>query len=351
MRHALWFSAFLLAVASPSTVRAEGATPLFRADFDAGASPLFGFTTLRDGFLDSAWRLTHLPAGGPRGAPAVDITMLGVTDPPENYVGWFRDLAGIDVPQGATRYLRMRIRLVSPIQYRSVGNAGSWSTKLVILGDGGESSQRVMWNLRSGPSVSEPVFVIEKNIDGGATRITTQPLPVDTWIAAQLELRSSTTPSSGDARFRLYLGPDNANPATPTYESGSFSISTADWDAILGLGYYCDYMRPGGNVRFQISAFEYDDEFDPTWGNGTPSGDGGAPGDAGPEDGADAAAPKNGEPASPAGGGDPTDPAPSSSSDSGCSAAGGGRASVAAAGAVLVLAALARRRRATRERL
>ena len=279
--------AIVLLGAVPREAHAEGATPLFRADFTAAAAPLHGFTVLRDGFLNTAWQLEQLPGGGPSGAHAVGIQLLGVASPTENYVGWFKDMAGVQVPQGAARYVRMRIRLVSPISYQSVTNGTAWSSKMVILGDTGESSNRVMWNLRQGASATQPVFVIEKNIDGGATRITTTPLPVDTWISAQLKIQSSTTAGSGDGRFSLYLGADNASESTPTLTSGTFSIGTADFDALLTLGYYCDYMRPGGHVEYRFSAFEYDDAFDPTWNAGTsPTGPADASADAASADAA-----------------------------------------------------------------
>jgi hypothetical protein len=248
----------------------------FRANFSPSAAPLHGFSSIRDTYLNSAWSLTSLPGAGPNGTDAVDINLRGVGSPTENYVGWYRPL-GAEVPQGATRYIRMKIKLVGPISYQSVGSSGSWSTKMVILGDGGESQHRVMWNLRSGPSTSQPIFVIEKNIDGGSTRISTNPLPVNQWIAAQLRIRSSSTTSSGNGQFALYMGNDNANESTPTMQSGNFSINTADWDQLLGLGYYCDYMRSAGHVQYQFAAFEVGDRFDPLWHIGSSSGDPASP--------------------------------------------------------------------------
>jgi hypothetical protein len=254
---------------------ASAQSTMFRADFSPGAAPLHGFSTIRNAYLNTAWTLTSLPGAGPNGTDAVDINLRGVGSPTENYVGWYRPL-GTEIPQGATRYIRMKIRLVGPISYQSVGSSGSWSTKMVILGDGGVSQHRVMWNLRSGPSTSQPIFVIEKNIDGGATRISTNPLPVNQWISAQLRIRSSSTTSSGNGQFALYLGADNASESTPTYQSGNFSISTADWDQILGLGYYCDYMRSSGHVQYQFAAFEIGDRFDPAWNTGSSGGSGSA---------------------------------------------------------------------------
>lgn len=263
MRRAL---ALLALVLLPGLAHGQ-TTPIFRANFSASAGPLYGFDFARTTFEGSAYDLSIVAGAGPNGEDVGDITMMGVASPTEHYAGWFWDANGHDAPSpGARRVLRMKIRLVGPIRAQSVSNANSWSTKMVILGDAndapGASGHRVMWNLRTlGGDTSNLHFVVDKNIDGPPSEFSYGPLPINEWISAQLVIDTGT----GTSRFRLYINEDNSSISTPTAQSGLFTIDPSYWTTILGLGYYMDYMRVGGAIRYQFAAFEYDDEFDPDW--------------------------------------------------------------------------------------
>ena len=248
-----------------ASAAAAGQDIVFRANFTAAAAPTFGFSHVRDRYLGTAYTQDSVPGAGPGGGDAVEITYRGVPSPTEHYVGWFTDLDG-DFEQGQAVYIRLKMRLKGPVRLRSVTNPDGWSNKMVILGDEGPSSERVMWNLRDDGSSKTPIFVIEKNIDGDPARLDTRSLPQNQWINAQLRVQSSKTASSGDGRFSLYLGKDNADEKRPTHESGKFSISTEGWGKINGLGYYCDYMGSGGAISWQFAAYEVARTFDPTWG-------------------------------------------------------------------------------------
>ena len=71
----------------------------------------------------------------------------------------------------------------------------------------------------------------------------------------------------------MYLDGNNTNENTPTIQSsGDVQINTDGWNGALGFGYYFLTLGPGGRAVYQVTGFEYDDQFDTNWhtGGGNP---------------------------------------------------------------------------------
>jgi hypothetical protein len=95
------------------------------------------------------------------------------------------------------------------------------------------------------------------------------PIAKDAWHSIQIKIRSSSTTSSANGRLYLYVDGANASESTPTIQSsGDSQINTDGWHAAMGFGYYFLTLGPGGRASYQVTGFEYDDQFDPNWHTG-----------------------------------------------------------------------------------
>jgi hypothetical protein len=249
-------------------------TPLFRMDCGTGGSayPLCGFSALAndDSSLGVHFRRSRIPGGSPSGSDAVQFDLLPVAAHLQHYLGWRLDRPPA-VPQGASRYLRFRIRLRSPINYTA--HSGGWGAKFVILGDTCESDfapTRVIVNLRdAGGNYGAAILSTEQNIAGPPSRVDSPGLAPDVWHSVQVKVRSSSSASANDAMLFFYLDGGNASESRPTGQSsGPFRLRTDGWSGAcsMGFGYFAGTtLRAGSNVSFQVADFEYDDEFDSSW--------------------------------------------------------------------------------------
>jgi hypothetical protein len=247
----------------------------FQMQISPETYPLCGFSdTDGEEARGIYWERELVEGAGPNGDDVVQIEHLPVDHYHEYYNGWVWVDAPV-VPQGETRYLRWKIKLVSPVVYDGVD--GAWGEKFVIFGDGSRlpnpDASRVISNLRANiPSsenetFTEAMFRTELNIAGPPSRFDTDAIAPDVWHSFQLKVRSSATTESADGHLYMYVDGDNADETSPTYESsGDFQLDTSAWSAYLRLGAYGESLDAGGQVVYQIAAFEYASTFDPTWG-------------------------------------------------------------------------------------
>jgi len=181
------------------------------------------------------------------------------------YMGW-----GTAVPQasqGQSRYIRFRIRVSGPVNPAGVGDV--WTDKFIIFGDGGDATSRVIIELRPGASNNLSTR-IQKNISGDEARSGTVDIPNDQTVALQFEARSG---SAG----RVALWMNNDNYSAPTTTSPDFSLSAAAWNNI-NVGYYSNAsLSSSGRVTFEVTDFQFDDQFDPNWRTGGGSTGGSTP--------------------------------------------------------------------------
>ncbi len=173
------------------------------------------------------------------------------------YMGW-----GVSVPQaqqGDSRYIRLRLRVTSPVNPSGIGDL--WTDKFIILGDGSDNSSRVIVELRPNGSDNGLETRIQKNIDGDEARTPLLGLPMDQTLSLQFEARSG---SSG----RVALWMNNNTYGSPTRVSPNFSLSAAAWNN-LRVGFYSNAsLASNGRITYEVTDLQYDDQFDANWHGG-----------------------------------------------------------------------------------
>jgi hypothetical protein len=257
---------------SKAPVDAGGKPPIFRMNCGGGASyPLCGFSTANPGGINGLgvyWDRKWVPGAGPQGQGVVEIEHRPQPTNVEHYLGWAL-VNPPAAPQGSTRYLRYKIKLLSPIAWQGVGGQQiRFGGKFIILGDNGDEGTRIISNIRSSPTAgfSQVMLRTERNIQGAPSRMDTDTLAPDVWHSIQIKVRSSSTTSSGDGHLYTYVDGANASEATPTVQSsGDDQINTNGWTGVLGFGYYFDSLGMGGHAAYQVIDFEYDDHFVSSW--------------------------------------------------------------------------------------
>jgi len=269
------FAALLLACATPASAQM---TPIFRMNCGAdGANyPLCGWsTTVGENARGTYWNRRYVSGAGPNGEGVVQFDHVATSNVVEYYAGWAS--GGFpQVAQGATRYIRYKIRFLSPTNLPAAQpDKAGWGGKFVILGDGADWSPdpehtRFISNIRDNlGDRSNWLIRSEMNIAGAPSRMDYAPVSKDAWHSIQLRIRSSSTRSTADGRLYMYVDGANASESTPTVQSsGGSQINTDGWHATLGFGYYFLTLGPNGRASYQVSAFEYDDQFDPNWHTG-----------------------------------------------------------------------------------
>jgi hypothetical protein len=176
------------------------------------------------------------------------------------YMGW--GVNGLPVPQdGQARYIRLRLRVVGPVDGTGVGDV--WTDKFIVLGDGSDSGSRVIVELRPTPTGLETR--IQKNIEGDDQRTPLLSIPSDQLVSLQYEARSG---SSG----RVAIWMNNNVYASPSRTSPNFSLPARAWNN-LRVGFYSNAsLASSGRVIFEVTDVQYDDQFDPNWHGGGSTG-------------------------------------------------------------------------------
>lgn len=224
--------------------------------------------------LGTHWTAQYLAAAGPSGEDVVRISVIGIhgaTVHDEFYMGWVKSIASLLAPtQGSSRFFRWTMRIVPPVNWFGMGG-GRWGTKFIIGGsDGTNDGNRLFSNLRSSVTGTfrDAMFRTEKNVSAGRLDLD---LPASVWLRMQLETHFSTTTSTTDAALRHWI--NNGNRNAPNGETTGYNWSVAGWsgsDARVAFGGYAQGAEDGSTIVFDLvvsgrGAFEYDDEWDPTW--------------------------------------------------------------------------------------
>jgi len=251
MRPRLLASLLLLAASAPAAAQM---TPIRKLDCGPAGEryPACGATIEARGerTRGQVWTRTLIPKGSPSGDAAVQFDFPAKGDG-EGYFGWaFQDMP--PVSQGAVRYLRFRVKPLSPMK-----TGLGWGVKLFILGDAAVSENRIIGTWRQWCDGGCYKFHVDRNINGWEADVT-EPSP-DKWHAIQIRIRSSSTAAASDGGFDLYQNGKLVS------KQNNRVIPTAGWEGTLGFGYYGTYGSGGEHVSYQVADFEYDDEFDETF--------------------------------------------------------------------------------------
>jgi hypothetical protein len=260
-------------------------TPFFRMDCGTNGSnwPQCGFD-VSDTSATQYYRRTRVPAGSPSGSDAVQFDFIPTTATNLDFgYGWALSRASAlpPAPQGQARYIRYRVRVLSPLN--AMNNSDSrWASKLVILGNNCESGThqptRVIGFLDTGGNSDYTRMFTRAGQNIGPSSVNL-PLALGQWMDIQIKAQSSSAASATDGYVALYV--NNNNEATPTGRSPNISLRTSGWSpstcpaSWMAFGSSAREIRTGAVLAFQLADFEYDDAFDPNWDIGGGSGQSG----------------------------------------------------------------------------
>ncbi|MCC6952607.1 MAG: hypothetical protein IT290_00665 [Deltaproteobacteria bacterium] len=263
LRHFLLFFGLLLS--SPALVSAQ---VYFRMDYSAAAAPGAGWS----GVVPVAY--THdrqrIAGSGPNGEDSYQLTQLYSTAPGlggEYYWGWNGYLEPSDPTQGSSRFFRWRLRFSPETNFRGVysqdGRPTTLTNKLLMVGDGcGRNSCRAIISYRGADDGTRAEY-LRIALDGGDNPADALSLPVGEWINIQIELDSSTTTSSSDGAFKIWV--NNNNYAQPTAQRTGFQLNPVNWRYVFLGAYNNNGLQQSGVHSFRQTGFEAARSFDSSW--------------------------------------------------------------------------------------
>ena len=214
----------------------------------------------------------HLPASGPQGGPAWEFRQRYAPAEPgyggEFYWGWNGTIES-DPPQGARRFYRWRMRFDPANNWRGTfwqdGSPINITNKILMVGDGcGRNNCRVIVSYRGVPDGSGAEVRIA--IDGGVTPTPDVFLPKGQWLDIQLEADSSTTTSSGDGAFKLWV--NNNDYTRPTSQITGIQLNPVRWGYVFLGAYNNNGLASGGVQNFRVAGFQAATTFDASWTGG-----------------------------------------------------------------------------------
>lgn len=263
--------AMALALVSIAIPLRGQSTIIFRPDYSQGAFPQAGWGRAIDEKFGVRWTRSFLPTGGPFGGPAHRLTELPRPNDAEcggqHGWGWDRNIETSDPPRGAAgkRYYRWAMRFTSASNFRSSSppscEPAMASDKLFIVGQGcGSRNCRVILTHKVQPSDRRAQFTLA--IDGGVHQTETGYI-VDTsgWLFLQLELTPSTSTSTTDGGWRLFIN----NNTTPALTRTGIRLDPENWKYIAFGAYNNNTLLAGGTHEFDTALFEAATTFDSNW--------------------------------------------------------------------------------------
>lgn len=186
--------------------------------------------------------------------------------------GWVFDPAPSDGWQnGDIVYVRFRVKYDANFRW---DGAGSMQNKMVDFGTSDRGSRVILHQERPHsttacglPDSYYPNYgalSVKKNIGEPCT----PPVPItyDTWYHVQFAVQSSTTSSSGDGYFKLWVNNNDFN--NPSSQVFNVNITTDDWNSSWDFGGFIT-DAPARDQGFIVDDFQVATTFDPNWGSGS----------------------------------------------------------------------------------
>lgn len=234
----------LIAVLIATTASAQ-MTPIVRMNCQGAAWPNCGASrTVGNDSVGAKWTRSYIASEN-----AVQITMTAGNPFSEGYYGW--QWTGLPTPSaGATRVLRVKVKVMSPIGW------GSWGDKFMVVGDvSNDAANRIIATMEM--YQGRPHLNVDKNIDG---RYAFTFLIPDQYVSIQIVASPVTPGTTGPYSFKYYA--DGVLVST----SPSFTINPAQWRD-FNIGYY-GHFDNDGHVQIRFKDVEFDDEYDPNYHTG-----------------------------------------------------------------------------------
>jgi len=217
-----------------------------------------------------------LPTGGPTGGPAWEFRQRYAPQVEgyggEFYWGWNGNIESSDPPQGARRYYRWRLYFDPATNWRGLywqdGRPITITNKILMVGDGcGRNRCRIIVSYRGIPDGS--AAEIRVALDGGDSPTPNVLLRKGQWLDIQIEADSSTTTSSADGAFKLWLNSDTY--AAPTAQITGIQLNPTNWRYVFFGAYNNNGLAADGAQTFRVAGFEAAASFDATFhGGGAP---------------------------------------------------------------------------------
>ena len=274
----------LVLLGLPSAVAAQ----CFTMDMSAGAQSLAGWPDVRNDeagipvFYGTIWDMTYDATGGPDGIPIYRQRHIGGSAGSGFYSGWQTTTAGDalcseNIPtQGVSRFGRLIFRYVPTNNFRCGGPGTNCNFKVIIHADscandsnGGNNACRAILELRGQSSVG--LYAMRLAIGGGDIPATTGTVyEPGTWYWIQYEMDSSTTTSSADGCFKIWI--NNQDYGNPTATNGCNDVvrtgsNQTGWGTVKFAGFHNEAAWATGDVdHYEIAGFEYDTVFDAAFG-------------------------------------------------------------------------------------
>lgn len=271
-----------LLVALPSLAQAQ-ITPLFRQIISAAEAPDYNWGNVNETEYGVSHNVTRVAGGSPSGNDSLRIVGIVVSTNTQTGSHLFRSMPEASLAQGGVRYVRWRYYVApNPVWPSNVGgtNGQSAAGKVIIVGNGcGFSGDRfiVSFEATNSTTRANPSIHVGKGVSSDFHSVSITP---DHWYSVQHRITTSSDDVTADGRLDTWVDEDNATEASPTASTTGITLDSAGYGSSGGcqlqhgidtFNYLSDAVA-NPSLDLQIADFEYDDEFDPTWGDvgGTP---------------------------------------------------------------------------------
>lgn len=257
-------------VLSLATVTPAFAQVFFSMNYNSGAAPTAGWPGGAVPTTQTHTR-TFVAGGGPQGEGAYDLTQLYAPTAQgyggEFYWGWNGNLEAQDPAQGSRRYYRWRMRFSPTTNFRGLywqdGSRTTLTNKILMVGDGcGRSRCRVIVSYRGADNGRQAQF-LRVALDGGDDPADSGPINVGEWVDIQIELDSSSTSSSTDGAYKIWI--NNNDYSRPTAQRTGIVLNPVNWRYVFFGAYENNGLASDGVHSFRHTGFQASTAFDAAW--------------------------------------------------------------------------------------
>lgn len=262
----------LMLTLSAAGAGTASAQVFFRMDYSAGGGAAAGWPGVVN--VQPTHTRTRIAGGGPAGEDVYELaqrsTGTSMPDYGSNfYWGWAGEIEPSNPPQGARRYYRWRLWFSPNSNFRGINYSGERVTitnKLLILGDSCGDRCRVIFTYRG--QDNGQVGHLRLQIDGGEDLTETGPINTGRWLDVQIEVDSSSSPSTADGGYKMWI--NNNDYARPTAVRSNIRLNPTGWRYVRLGAYNNDGLASDGVHTLRIGGFEASTAFDTGWSRGAP---------------------------------------------------------------------------------
>lgn len=255
---------FLLAAMFATPTQAQ---IIWRMDYSAGAAPNAGWAAEPTGLTHTR---TRIAGAGPQGQDVYELRQLPCLTCSSwggQYNWGWRDVIEPHPPQGARRFYRWRMRFTPDSNFLAIsggdGLAANLQNKLLIIGQGCTTGRcRFILSYR-GDSAARRVQYFRIQIDGGEDDAETTAFNRGEWLNVQIELDASSSLSSADGGYKIWINNDNY--AQPNAQRSAIQFDSQNWGFAWFGGFNNDGLLAGGVHAWQNTDFQVASSFNAGW--------------------------------------------------------------------------------------